>query len=595
MKRIIFFVALIFLLAPTTFADDASIGGYGATVELLNNEDIRMVSETIDLTENRKLNSVYDVYEYTTKVHVTYNFKNTSDRTVVARMGFPENIEYSYGDEFKLHDFKVLDGAGNERPVEFVDSLTAVTPGRNWYIHEEEFAPGEEKVVQNKYWINNSAYKTGSWFDYTLETGATWKDTIGELGIVVHLEDGITLEDVRSVSPAGFMFDLDKNEILWHFTYFEPTEDDNINVGFESDFVYFGCYGEFDGVELDEWDHEYLLEWGSSFLVEPGYAYAPCLAFDKVSATSWVEGVSGDGIGESITMWLNDEKTYSSVGVFNGFRESQELWEKNSRVKSLLISGRGVPDQKIELEDTYDLQIIQLETPLVGVSELSISIAEVYPGTTFEDTALSEIEFVGILTDARIVGQEDENAVFSDIFGNSYRTAIEYLKENGVVEGYSDGTYRPYSSINRAEFTKIIIESRFDGEEIDNCLAKSSGTGLFQDVQVEQWFAKYVCVAKDKGIVDGYPDGTFRPADRINFVEAAKILVNTFGYPVEEDEKTWYAPYVRKLGELSATPVSIGTFDQDVDRGEMAEMMYRLLEDIQTEPSKTYKTFLNSL
>ncbi len=55
-------------------------------------------------------------------------------------------------------------------------------------------------------------------------------------------------------------------------------------------------------------------------------------------------------------------------------------------------------------------------------------------------------------------------------------------------------------------------------------------TASFPDVPESEWFAPYVCVAEANGIVGGYPDGTFRPTASINFVEAAKIIVAAFGY-----------------------------------------------------------------
>jgi hypothetical protein len=50
---------------------------------------------------------------------------------------------------------------------------------------------------------------------------------------------------------------------------------------------------------------------------------------------------------------------------------------------------------------------------------------------------------------------------FNDIDGYSWEKSVEYLKENGVVQGYDDGSFKPENLINRAEFTKIIVGARF--------------------------------------------------------------------------------------------------------------------------------------
>src|SRR5579883_2491598 len=92
--------------------------------------------------------------------------------------------------------------------------------------------------------------------------------------------------------------------------------------------------------------------------------------------------------------------------------------------------------------------------------------------------------------------------------------AISYLKTNGVIQGYPDGNYHPSADINRAEFIKIIMSS------LD---ANAKGQNCFPDVKT-QWFAPYVCEAKARGIISGYPDGTFKPDSTINFSEAAKVM-----------------------------------------------------------------------
>lgn len=187
------------------------------------------------------------------------------------------------------------------------------------------------------------------------------------------------------------------------------------------------------------------------------------------------------------------------------------------------------------------------------------------------------------------VSAEDSNTTklvnenFSDVsFTAENSEAIEYLKEKDVVDGYSDGTFKPDNKINRAEFTKIIIGAKFDQETIDSCIEKNVATGsktvFFPDVPRDAWFAPFVCVAKTKGIISGYPDGTFKPENNISFAEEAKIIVNTFGFEVEAGDN-WYEGFVRKMDELNAIPRTVESFTEAVDRGEMAESVYRIDAD----------------
>jgi hypothetical protein len=172
---------------------------------------------------------------------------------------------------------------------------------------------------------------------------------------------------------------------------------------------------------------------------------------------------------------------------------------------------------------------------------------------------------------------------FTDVPYSAYfGEAIKYLKDNGIVQGYEDGTFGILKGINRAEFVKILEESKGhydygDTEaELDSCTLATS----FSDVPKTEWFYKYVCLAVKQGLVSGYPDGTFRPADNINFAEAAKILamkflVPTFNY-AGYTGNTWYEPYVNALQEYKAIPLSVDEPERIITLGEMAEMIWRL-------------------
>jgi len=117
---------------------------------------------------------------------------------------------------------------------------------------------------------------------------------------------------------------------------------------------------------------------------------------------------------------------------------------------------------------------------------------------------------------------------------------------------------------------------------------QAAGSDCFPDVGTE-WFAKYICFAKTHDVLSGYPDGNFLPGNNINFVEIAKILVNVQGFTVLPDADPWYTPYVEKLAEAHAIPASISSFDQKVTRGEMAEMIYRMQSKITNKSFKTYE------
>lgn len=168
---------------------------------------------------------------------------------------------------------------------------------------------------------------------------------------------------------------------------------------------------------------------------------------------------------------------------------------------------------------------------------------------------------------------------FTDVRPNvtPYAEAIINLQDNAILEGYRDGSFKPSSRINRAEFLKIILESRGGEFEGEDC---------FPDVR-DEWFAKYVCTAVEEGIVEGYPNGRFSPEKAINFVEAAKIVSLAYEQDIES-YPDWYEGFVRALEGSKAIPLSIEELEQRITRGEMAEIMWRLRNDVSDQPSKGY-------
>ncbi|QQR55590.1 S-layer homology domain-containing protein [Candidatus Peregrinibacteria bacterium] len=123
---------------------------------------------------------------------------------------------------------------------------------------------------------------------------------------------------------------------------------------------------------------------------------------------------------------------------------------------------------------------------------------------------------------------------YSDLYPNDpVQEAVDYLTEEGIVEGYSDGTFRPMALINRAEFTKMIVEG-----VLGETPSAAEYAACFVDVG-EEWFAKYVCRAKELEWVEGYGDGRFAPGDNITRAEAMKILAEALEWELlDEDERS---------------------------------------------------------
>ncbi len=176
---------------------------------------------------------------------------------------------------------------------------------------------------------------------------------------------------------------------------------------------------------------------------------------------------------------------------------------------------------------------------------------------------------------------EENLSVFEDINGFEWaRTAIESLYKKGIVNGKSKTEFAPSDSVTRAEFSKMI------------CLAaglKPGGARKFSDVGADDWFYDYAM--KMDGIINGYPDGTFRPNDNITRQDAAVIICRTLekmGFDINTEESDGFtdnaefADYSLKSalylkGEGIISGMTDGSFRPNAyaARAEAAEIIYR--------------------
>lgn len=185
---------------------------------------------------------------------------------------------------------------------------------------------------------------------------------------------------------------------------------------------------------------------------------------------------------------------------------------------------------------------------------------------------LISIVFLLLITLNRISVQAI--APFTDISSSfSYEKPITFIYERGIVEGYPDGTFRFWKTVNRAELLKIILESIY--EDIQSYTNSNCG---FHDVEINEWYTKYICFAKDQGIVQGYSDGSFQPARDVNFVEALKITELAYNWNIDIHPNEWYQNFVVEGERKNVLPLGVHSFDQNLNRGDMAEMITRFIK-----------------
>ena len=178
----------------------------------------------------------------------------------------------------------------------------------------------------------------------------------------------------------------------------------------------------------------------------------------------------------------------------------------------------------------------------------------VKPGAGITRAEVATI-FFRLLTDGARERFWCETNAYSDVAAGSwYNIAVSTLSNMGILGGYEDGTFRPNASITRAEFAKIAV-SFFDWGSVH-------AVNGFSDVRDSAWYANYVAVAAELGLIEGYGGSVFRPEATITRAEACTIINRTLGrtpdadhllpasqmntWPDNDDPGVWYYAQIQE-------------------------------------------------
>ena len=119
---------------------------------------------------------------------------------------------------------------------------------------------------------------------------------------------------------------------------------------------------------------------------------------------------------------------------------------------------------------------------------------------------------------------------FTDTDKVTYDDAIEVMSELKVIDGYTDGSFRPTTELNRGAAAKIICNMIL-GPTTASALSASSAP--FVDVPADSVFAGYITYCAKEGIINGYADGTFRPTAPLTGYAFMKMLLGALGYDAD--------------------------------------------------------------
>lgn len=427
----LFVAAIASAICGSVMADSAPMFGMpGSNVMPISNNDIRLVSETIDFY------LLDDEY----MVEVNYNFYNEG-KTQNVELGFPTELKCCVD----YRNFKAsvngqnvevnrkpgawsfiekkgeegvypasLDQDGKTIPYSecsdcfphYTVNNSSVKGGNSFDVFNVTFKGGDTTKVMNSYEqsYENLGHSEGFFFWYILETGRYWKGKIDEVIVRVH---------TNNYTPSrNYVFPVSQYD-----NYVRVFKD------IEPDFnLYFHIPEIFNTMP----------EASSTLKAGKNNSYGVENLVDGNPATAWVEGVDGYGEGETLEfcMACNFEydcgkETISKIHIVNGYAKNETTFKNNSRVKELEVRVRELVEKSVveapnspyfNIEDAGDCYTLdssfvyadryyyfvlddtmkEQTLDLGGAKEVfkvTFKIVSVYMGDKYKDTAISEIRF----------------------------------------------------------------------------------------------------------------------------------------------------------------------------------------------------------
>ncbi len=234
---------------------------------------------------------------------------------------------------------------------------------------------------------------------------------------------------------------------------------------------------------------------------------------------------------------------------------------------------------------------------LVAAKRLANGQCSLYEMVDAYDRTMTEAETVGdvvpdgdgaLLTDGEAA--EPGGVTFADVIGHKNQAAIEALAGRGIINGMGDGSFAPESGMTRAEFATIVVRALG---------LTPKANSAFSDVAANAWYAGFIGVASDNGIINGIGGGRFDPNAGITRQEAATMVARAAkicGIDTDIDEATANAEIAKFADHAQAEKWAVqslavcyknGILDSSetkilpvsaAKRCEIAQMIYNLLE-----------------
>lgn len=190
-----------------------------------------------------------------------------------------------------------------------------------------------------------------------------------------------------------------------------------------------------------------------------------------------------------------------------------------------------------------------------------------------DDTAIADeaadVEATAAIDEEAPVEEATEEAT-------PYDRAIRFLNTYGIMKGMEDGLLHAEKAVERyqmALFTGRISTGWVEDDSWEDFDANDSGFADLKGTAAENVYGAMSYVSQ-KGIIEGYPDGTFKPEKVVTYREALTMAVRTLGY--QGLEFPW--GYIEKAVALGLTDgITDVAYTDVINRGVAAQIIYNAM------------------
>ena len=220
-----------------------------------------------------------------------------------------------------------------------------------------------------------------------------------------------------------------------------------------------------------------------------------------------------------------DVTVYDANGVRLGGTTAGSTGIYNISLNRALVAGETIKVEAKEsgkISRSTEVKIAGQEAKVTAEVNSPSYIAG-YPDGTFkpgkEVTRAEAVRmFVSLVNNGKEL-PKNPTTKFKDANNKWYSDEINFAVSKGFISGYSDGTFKPNQGITRAEFAQMIAVFVKDGYP---------GSSKFKDVK-GHWASNAIDQLYGNKTIKGFPDGTFKPDQKLTRAEAVTVLNSVFG------------------------------------------------------------------